>query len=413
MKKSTSFICVSLLSFLFLFSFQNANAQLWKKIKNEVKSRAENNVVNKAGNATDKAIDNTADATKENKNTNGSSNDDATDNTGSAAVKEKAPSINTYKNYDFVPGDKIIFQPDLSSEPDAELPARFTINSGNVEIQTYEGEKILHLNPDCGATVSPLMSSENYLPDQYTLEFDMMYENQDGNYFRYASDFYVEFRAPGDNNYHGYPIYKLDINGISKIKFGGANAGIIALQEEITGNTWHHVAIYIRKNIGKVYIDQYRVCATNTLPVGASKVDIKADRYGIKIKNFRIAEGGSDQYKKILTDGKFITHGILFDVNKSAIKPESMGALNEVVKMMKDHNDLNFEIDGYTDSDGNADANLKLSQSRADAVKAQLTKMGIDASRLTAKGFGETNPIDKNDNAEGKANNRRVEFLRK
>jgi outer membrane protein OmpA-like peptidoglycan-associated protein len=413
MKKSSSFVCLLFLCFLFLFPFQMANAQLWKKIKNEVKSRAENNVVNRAGNATDKAIDNTADAEKENKTTNAASNTGTNDNTATTAAKEKTPSMNTYRNYDFVPGDKIIFQPDLSSEPDAELPARFTVNSGNVEIQSYEGEKILHLNPDCNATVSPLMSSENYLPDQYTLEFDMMYENPDGNYFRYASDFYVEFRAPDDNNYHGYPIYKLDISGISKIKFGGANAGTITMQEELTGNYWHHIAFYIHKNIGKVYIDQYRVNATNGLPAGAGKIDIKADRYGIKIKNFRLAAGGDDKYNKVVTDGKFITHGILFDVNKSTIKPESMGALNEVFKMMKDHNDLNFEIDGYTDSDGDADANLKLSQSRADAVKAQLIKMGIDASRLSAKGFGETNPIDKNDNAEGKANNRRVEFLRK
>jgi outer membrane protein OmpA-like peptidoglycan-associated protein len=113
-----------------------------------------------------------------------------------------------------------------------------------------------------------------------------------------------------------------------------------------------------------------------------------------------------------VTDGKFITHGILFDVNKSSIKPESMGALNEIVKIMKDHSDLNFEIDGHTDSDGNADANMKLSQQRADAVKAKLIEMGIAESRLTTKGFGATKPIDKNDSAEGKANNRRVEFVK-
>src|SRR6185437_5106411 len=136
------------LGVVFLLSFQVTNAQVWKKIKNEVKTRAENNVVNKAGNVTDKAIDNTVDVSKENKTTSAPSDNDANDNAAKPEVKGQALSIATYKNYDFVPGDKIIFQPDLSSEPDAELPARFTVNIGNAEIHTYEGEKILHLNPD-------------------------------------------------------------------------------------------------------------------------------------------------------------------------------------------------------------------------------------------------------------------------
>jgi outer membrane protein OmpA-like peptidoglycan-associated protein len=89
-----------------------------------------------------------------------------------------------------------------------------------------------------------------------------------------------------------------------------------------------------------------------------------------------------------------------------------MGALNEIAKLMKAHNDLKFEIDGHTDSDGNADLNMKLSKERADAVKSKLVKMGIDDARLSTKGFGATKPIDKNDTPEGKANNRRVEFIK-
>jgi len=115
---------------------------------------------------------------------------------------------------------------------------------------------------------------------------------------------------------------------------------------------------------------------------------------------------------KINTEGKFVTHGILFDVGKSTIKSQSMGTLNEIASVMKQNPALKFEIDGHTDADGDATANLKLSEQRAAAVRSQLTQMGIDGSRLTCKGFGETKPIDKNDSPEGKANNRRVEFIK-
>lgn len=258
------------------------------------------------------------------------------------------------------------------------------------------------------------MSSEHYLTEQFTLEFDVMYGNPD-TYFRYASDFRVGFSKRDEGNYYNGGVYAFVINNTSKCSLGktGTQSFPTTLQKSFeSGNTWHHIAIYIRKNIGKAYVKAYRVCATNTLPTGADKFYIKADRYGIKIKNLRLAAGGEDKYNKIVTDGKFISHGILFGINKSSIKPESMGTLNEIAKLMKDHADLKFEIDGHTDSDGNDDANMKLSQSRAEAVKSKLIDMGVDASRLTAKGFGETKPIDKNDNAEGKANNRRVEFIK-
>jgi outer membrane protein OmpA-like peptidoglycan-associated protein len=395
----------------------DVNGQLLKRLKDEVKSRAENKAVREAGNTSEKAMDKVEDGAvnavkgKPGKNKTTAKGGPVNETSG----ENSSQVISDYKNYDFVPGDKIIFQPDLSGEADAELPARFTIKAGTAEIQSYEGEKVLHLQPDANTAVEPLMNTDQYLPEQFTLEFDVLYENPDAGYFRYSSEFRVGFSNRGDQNFYNGGVYAFVIAGVSQCSLGktGIQQFPAALQRSFgRGNTWHHIALYVRKNIGKAYVDAYRVCATNTLPTGAGKLYIKADRYGVKIKNLRLAAGGDDKYNKIVTDGRFITHGILFDFNKASIKPESMGTLNEIARLMKDHADLKFEIDGHTDSDGSDEANMKLSQSRADAVKAQLADMGVDEDRLTAKGFGETKPIDKNDSAEGKANNRRVEFVK-
>jgi len=396
-----------------LFS-NEAQAQLLKRIKQEVKSRVENKVVRETGDATEKAMDKAKDgvvgAAKESK-------DEA-----AGVAEDKIPTgkknPSDYKSYDFVPGDRIIFEPDLSNEVDAELPARFSIQKGNAEIQSYEGEKVLHLDAGSKTVVMPMMSTEKYLPEQFTVEFDMMYEN-DKDYFAFTNDFFIRFYAADDENYEGYGLYEFMLHSNTQSALGkhtGAPANMVdALQKIVkTSNVWHHIALYLRKNIGKAYINQYRVAASNNLQGAPGKLAMVTDgNYAFKIKNFRLAAGGDDKYNKIVTDGKFITHGILFDVNQATIKPESMGALNEIVKLMKDHSDLDFEIDGHTDSDGNDDANMKLSQSRANAVKTQLVKMGIDDGRLTTKGLGESKPMDNNNTAEGKANNRRVEFLRK
>jgi outer membrane protein OmpA-like peptidoglycan-associated protein len=107
-----------------------------------------------------------------------------------------------------------------------------------------------------------------------------------------------------------------------------------------------------------------------------------------------------------------ITQMIHFEFNRAVIRPESFGILNTVAQVLKDYPTITIEVQGHTDSRGNDDFNMRLSQSRADAVREYLIGQGIAASRLTSRGYGETMPIDSNRSSAGRAANRRVEFVR-
>ena len=131
------------------------------------------------------------------------------------------------------------------------------------------------------------------------------------------------------------------------------------------------------------------------------------------ISNIRIAAGAPDMRNKLMTDGKLVTYGIYFDVNKDVVKPESYGTLKEIAKILNEVPDVKVKILGHTDSDGQDAANLDLSKRRAASVKAELAKsFGVNTDRLETDGLGETQPVAPNDSPVNKALNRRVEFVK-
>lgn len=187
---------------------------------------------------------------------------------------------------------------------------------------------------------------------------------------------------------------------------------------DINNPRWIHISIAFTKGKLKVYMDDTRVINIphytgnpTGLTLEAYFADLGEDK-AFYFKNIRIAKGGVKYYDRILSEGKIVVNGIRFDTNKATLKPESIGPINNIFELMQKQQDLNFSVEGHTDNDGENEANMTLSIARGKAVMDKLIAMGISPNRLKSNGFGESKPIDKNSTQEGKANNRRVEFVK-
>jgi outer membrane protein OmpA-like peptidoglycan-associated protein len=103
--------------------------------------------------------------------------------------------------------------------------------------------------------------------------------------------------------------------------------------------------------------------------------------------------------------------GVHFDFDKATLKPEGMSVLNQAAALLQKHERVVVEVAGHTDSVGSEKYNQGLSDRRANAVKDYLISKGVKASRLSARGYGESRPVASNDTDEGRAENRRVELI--
>ncbi len=185
------------------------------------------------------------------------------------------------------------------------------------------------------------------------------------------------------------------------------------VSDKKTGDPLAATVSFPGSSIGSVTTDAATGVYKTQIPVGSYAIQAEAEGY-VKQSAAIVIEKDKPQVKdfQLLKVGMSITlRGIYFDFDKSTIKPESRPALEDAAKMLKENPSITVEIQGHTDSKGSDEYNLSLSDRRAAAVVAYLvTNLGVDASRLTSKGYGESMPIATNDTDAGRALNRRVEF---
>jgi len=323
-----------------------------------------------------------------------------------AVAVEDKPQLK-WSKYDFVPGDRVIFEDDLEGEENGEFPSRWDLATGNVEVAEFGGENVIMFRDGAPSIVPYFKEAKaDYLPDVFTVEFDL---------YCHTSKF-VLYLFDRKNQESGSPTgyTDLEINSYN-MDFGQSNSDHPD-KNNLAERRWMHVSVAYTNGKLKAYMDETRLINIPRLdfdPKGITLYTYHAsDDRLFYVKNVRIAEGGVKYYDRVMQDGKIVATGIRFDTGKSTLKPESMGVINEIYEMMEKYPELRFSVEGHTDNVGDDSSNMTLSADRADRVKNTLIEMGIDGDRLTSKGLGESIPMDDNNYPEGRANNRRVEFVK-
>jgi OmpA-OmpF porin, OOP family len=313
------------------------------------------------------------------------------------ASENARPGEAAWANYDFVPGERILYADDFSRDRVGNFPQRFEFRSGNMEIVEWRGKRWMRAE---GGEF--LINLPETLPERFTMEFDLA-GSGNGMEINFEND--QRSNTP-----------RLEIGTwFARLRSGSVDGqGELGLK---TDETPIRIRISVDGGYLKLYANEKRALNVPNANVGRSnRIFIfmngwSADKPRM-IADVRIAAGGRKLYDALAAEGRVSTQGILFDTGSDRIRPESTPTLREITAMLREHPELRLTIEGHTDNVGQPATNQSLSERRAAAVKAHLEGQGIDGSRLQSAGLGDTKPVVGNDTPEGRQQNRRVELVR-
>jgi OmpA-OmpF porin, OOP family len=335
--------------------------------------------------------------------------------TEGAQPARQSPGQGAWANYDFVPGEQVLFAEDFSRDRVGNFPQRLEFLNGNAEVVTWNEGRWLRASEWIAFAV-PL---PEVLPERFTVEFQVtlpwwgmtIYGGPDGMVGEGQSN-------PSERSHHYIELGCCAVG----IRGAGGQSGSVAdarsrfdLPQGIDGHLFD-VRVQGDGRYLKLYLNEQRLA---NIPNADFK---RSDKLYFEIRpshenpvmlgNLTINAGGRVMYDALLAEGRVSTQGILFDTGSDRIRPESTPTLNEILGMLKDHPDLRLGIEGHTDSVGDAAMNQTLSEKRAAAVKVFLSENGIDANRLETAGFGPTKAVASNESPEGRQQNRRVDLVK-
>ncbi len=403
-----------------------------QSILERMKERARNAAEQNIGDKVEKGVNDLL-----NGNTKNKDKAEKAEEAGEAVAAKPQKQVETsYAKTDFVPGDEIFFEDTFENEQLGEFPLRWDLLDGYVETASLEGRKVLAFTDNGLGQVMPLMKDKwSWLLEIFTLEFDLYVApiSEDGGstmqmevYFgnRGASDYYNAssgvtfwYREDGSSSLS----WSLLKPGSDNLTSGEKALGLSpafddynAKDNPLKAGEWNHFAFSFNKRAFKGYINGVRLINVPAMEAPGYFYFNSAAQYRFSgISNVRIAQGAVPLYDRLLSEGKIVTYAITFETGKANLKPESMVEILRVAKLMQENPDLAFEVQGHCDATGSDKVNDPLSQKRAEAIVSALVEQGIVEARLTAVGKGSHEPVASNSTEEGRAKNRRVEFVKK
>ena len=402
--------------------------------------RAKQAVENNIGNKIEQGINNALDGKKKDKDSQDTKRGRGDNDEATAEMDEADATAQNSKN-DFVRGSVILFEDTMDGEQLGEFPSKWDIvDEGSLEVAMVNSKKYAQFTTDYNR-VTPLMTNpKNYLPEVFTIEWDMFISKSDTDEqqfgeehfelnFRYPNIDYREsqlsfwWRAGDDGCTLRYYVRKPNFKGDADYLQGDYEDLIPA--KIVKKNAWNHFAVSFNKRAMKVYVNGVRIFNIPNMEAPGWFVFWQGGDYKYRgFTNVVIAKGGVDLYEQKTTDmsaveraiaetGKFVTNNILFETGKATLKPESMEEIQKVADYMKKNPGARFEVQGHTDNQGSDKVNDPLSQQRAEAVVKALEEQGVDPFNLRPVGKGSHEPVADNKTEEGRAKNRRVEFIKK
>ena len=333
--------------------------------------------------------------------------------TSQSATTKSDPKV--WENYDFVPGNKVLFYTDFSEDRVGNFARGVKYVSGPAEVVERDGIKVLRAT----GTVQFLVPVGKMLPQRFTLEIDAIAPAAGALTRAVSFEGGARWLANAQSAAVSWNPRAGFYEGSGKDISSSASEIPEAMRAQMTGSVVH-LRVLMDSGYFKMYANERRLY---NIPEFAFKRDsviriamegAEADGMAVYLTSIRVAESETDVlYDALASKGRWVTQGILFETGKADLRPESRPVLKEIAGTMKKYGDLKILIEGHTDNVGAAASNLTLSDQRAAAVKAALVAdFALDAGRIATKGLGDTKPSVPNATAAGRAQNRRVEIVK-